>query len=124
MQPTTESASRKPLRATFNRALEDIRMSPIVSISEEAKSRAAEFEKSGRKFVFFQRGEITFRMDALERFYRRERRLDARKELERFRLKFALDGAQPVRALGVTRAHFVKEAACMREEKGFHQPDA
>jgi len=61
MQPTTEpTAPRRPLRATFNRALEDIRMSPIVSISEEAKQRAVEFEKSGRKFVFFQRGEIDF----------------------------------------------------------------
>jgi aspartate aminotransferase len=61
MQPTTEpTARRRALRSTFNRALEDIRMSPIVSISEEAKQRAVEFEKSGRKFVFFQRGEIDF----------------------------------------------------------------
>jgi len=35
-------------------------MSPIVSISEEARGRAKEYEKSGRKFVFFQRGEIDF----------------------------------------------------------------
>ena len=35
-------------------------MSPIVSISEEARARAQEFEKSGKKFVFFQRGEIDF----------------------------------------------------------------
>lgn len=35
-------------------------MSPIVSISEEAKERAKEFEKSGQKFIFFQRGEIDF----------------------------------------------------------------
>jgi aspartate/methionine/tyrosine aminotransferase len=49
-----------PLRAAFNRALEDIRMSPIVSISEEARTRAKEYEKSGRPFVFFQRGEIDF----------------------------------------------------------------
>jgi aspartate/methionine/tyrosine aminotransferase len=48
------------LRTRFNPALEDIRMSPIVSISEEARTRANEFEKSGRKFVFFQRGEIDF----------------------------------------------------------------
>jgi aspartate aminotransferase len=61
MQPTTEPTARHaPLRAAFNPALEDIRMSPIVSISEEARSRAKEFEKSGRKFVFFQRGEIDF----------------------------------------------------------------
>jgi aspartate aminotransferase len=35
-------------------------MSPIVSISEEARVRALEYEKSGRRFVFFQRGEIDF----------------------------------------------------------------
>jgi len=44
----------------FNEALENIRMSPIVAISEEAKGRAAEFEKSGRSFLTFQRGEIDF----------------------------------------------------------------
>jgi hypothetical protein len=73
---------------------------------------------------FFERGEITFRMDALERLYRRARRVDARKKLERFRLEFALNCAQPVRALRMTRAHFMEEAAFMREEKGFHKPDA
>jgi len=40
--------------------MEDIRMSPIVSISEEARTRAKEFEKTGKPFVFFQRGEIDF----------------------------------------------------------------
>jgi aspartate aminotransferase len=35
-------------------------MSPIVSISEEARTRAKEFEKTGKPFVFFQRGEIDF----------------------------------------------------------------
>jgi aspartate aminotransferase len=35
-------------------------MSPIVSISEEARIRAAEFEKSGKQFIKFQRGEIDF----------------------------------------------------------------
>jgi aspartate aminotransferase len=44
----------------FNEAMENIRMSPIVAISEEAKGRAAEFEKSGRSFLTFQRGEIDF----------------------------------------------------------------
>ena len=44
----------------FNEALENIRLSPIVAISEEAKGRAAEFEKSGRSFLKFQRGEIDF----------------------------------------------------------------
>jgi len=56
----TTPAVNKSFRTRFNPALEDIRMSPIVSISEEARARAQEFEKSGRKFVFFQRGEIDF----------------------------------------------------------------
>ncbi len=61
MNPITETSSVKtPLRNTFNPAMEDIRMSPIVSISEEARTRAKEFEKSGKPFVFFQRGEIDF----------------------------------------------------------------
>ncbi len=61
MQRTPDSTtSPKALRTTFNRALEDIRMSPIVSISEEARVRAVEYEKTGERFVFFQRGEIDF----------------------------------------------------------------
>jgi aspartate aminotransferase len=60
MQPVTDSMVQKKFRSTFSPALEDIRMSPIVSISEEARVRAQEFEKSGKKFVFFQRGEIDF----------------------------------------------------------------
>ena len=61
MQPTTEPLHMKhALRTTFNPAMEDIRMSPIVSISEEARTRSKEFEKSGQPFVFFQRGEIDF----------------------------------------------------------------
>jgi aspartate/methionine/tyrosine aminotransferase len=61
MPPTTEPLHVKPaLRTTFNPAMEDIRMSPIVSISEEARARAKQFEKSGQPFVFFQRGEIDF----------------------------------------------------------------
>lgn len=61
MQPTTEPLrAKQALRTTFNPAMEDIRMSPIVSISEEARTRAKEFEKSGKPFVFFQRGEIDF----------------------------------------------------------------
>ena len=35
-------------------------MSPIVLISEETRGRAAEFEKSGKQFIRFQRGEIDF----------------------------------------------------------------
>ena len=61
MNPITETSSvNKSLRNTFNPAMEDIRMSPIVSISEEARARAKDFEKSGKPFVFFQRGEIDF----------------------------------------------------------------
>src|SRR4030095_11567673 len=60
MNPIETSSVNTPLRNTFNPAMEDIRMSPIVSISEEARTRAKEFEKSGKPFVFFQRGEIDF----------------------------------------------------------------
>src|SRR5258705_9665569 len=60
MQTIPTSNATKPFRSRFNPALEDIRMSPIVSISEEARTRAQEFEKTGKKFVFFQRGEIDF----------------------------------------------------------------
>ena len=49
-----------PLRTRFSPALENIRMSPIVSISEEARERAAAFEAAGRTLVRFQRGEIDF----------------------------------------------------------------
>lgn len=49
-----------PSNRTFSSSLEDIRMSPIVSISEEARVRAVEFEKTGRSFIKFQRGEIDF----------------------------------------------------------------
>ncbi len=52
--------SAAPIKNMFNPALEDIRMSPIVSISEEARVRAVEYEKTGGRFVFFQRGEIDF----------------------------------------------------------------
>src|SRR5688572_30218550 len=61
MHPVTDSMiQKKPFPTSFNPALEDIRMSPIVSISEEARTRSTEFEKTGRPFVFFQRGEIDF----------------------------------------------------------------
>jgi aspartate aminotransferase len=61
MQPTSRSMTAPGnLRTSFNPALEDIRMSPIVSISEAARVRAIEYEKTGGKFVFFQRGEIDF----------------------------------------------------------------
>ncbi len=41
----------------FNNAMENIRLSPIVSISEEVNKKAAE---TGRNFILFQRGEIGF----------------------------------------------------------------
>ena len=47
--------------AEFNEALTNIRMSPIVSISEEVRKRAPLFtEQTGKKFVLFQRGEIDY----------------------------------------------------------------
>ncbi|MBU2445753.1 MAG: aminotransferase class I/II-fold pyridoxal phosphate-dependent enzyme [Bacteroidetes bacterium] len=45
----------------FNEAIENIRLSPIVAISELAKKKSAAFtEKTGKKFILFQRGEIDF----------------------------------------------------------------
>jgi aspartate aminotransferase len=45
----------------FNEAIENIRLSPIVAISELAKKKSVSFtEKTGRKFILFQRGEIDF----------------------------------------------------------------
>lgn len=45
----------------FDEAIENIRMSPIVSISEEARKKApVYFEKTGKKIILFQRGEIDF----------------------------------------------------------------
>lgn len=58
VSPTSGSGSKPASR--FAESLEAIRMSPIVSISEEARVRAVEFEKSGRTFIRFQRGEIDF----------------------------------------------------------------
>lgn len=61
MHPNTESAAKpRAIRTTFTPAMEDVRMSPIVSISEEARVRAKEYEKDGGTFVRFQRGEIDF----------------------------------------------------------------
>ncbi|HOI29223.1 MAG TPA: aminotransferase class I/II-fold pyridoxal phosphate-dependent enzyme [Melioribacteraceae bacterium] len=45
----------------FSENLSNIRMSPIVSISEEVRKRAPEFKAAtGKDFVLFQRGEIDF----------------------------------------------------------------
>lgn len=45
----------------FDPSIENIRMSPIVSISEEAKKRGPDyFFKTGHKMLLFQRGEIDF----------------------------------------------------------------
>jgi aspartate/methionine/tyrosine aminotransferase len=47
-------------RERFEESLESIRMSPIVTISEEVRERAREFERDGSKMIRFQRGEIDF----------------------------------------------------------------
>ena len=49
------------MASIFSQALTEIKMSPIVLISEEVRNIAPEFyERSGKKFVMFQRGEIDF----------------------------------------------------------------
>jgi len=48
------------MRDRFSESLENIRMSPIVTISEEVRARAKDFERGGRAFLRFQRGEIDF----------------------------------------------------------------
>ena len=46
---------------TFNPEIENIRMSPIVTISEEVRKKSLIFkEKTGKEFILFQRGEIDF----------------------------------------------------------------
>lgn len=44
----------------FNSELENVKMSPIVEISEEINKKAFEFEKTGKSFIKLQRGEIDF----------------------------------------------------------------
>lgn len=45
----------------FSSNLENVRMSPIVSISEEVRKRSADFKtKTGHDFLLFQRGEVDF----------------------------------------------------------------
>jgi len=46
------------IERSYCRELENIRMSPIVTISEEARRRAREFQARGVSFIPFQRGEI------------------------------------------------------------------
>jgi aspartate/methionine/tyrosine aminotransferase len=41
----------------FNQAMESIRLSPIVAISEEVNKKASE---TGKDFILFQRGEVGF----------------------------------------------------------------
>lgn len=48
------------IKERFEKSLEDIRMSPIVTISEEVRRRAKEFEKKGKSVIRFQRGEMDF----------------------------------------------------------------
>ncbi|MHB9039071.1 MAG: pyridoxal phosphate-dependent aminotransferase [Melioribacteraceae bacterium] len=46
---------------TFSENLHNIRMSPIVSISEEVRKKATEYKSAtGKDFILFQRGEIDF----------------------------------------------------------------
>lgn len=45
----------------FSQSLKNVRMSPIVSISEEVKKQSKDFkEKTGKDFLLFQRGEVDF----------------------------------------------------------------
>lgn len=44
----------------FRKEMRDIKMSPIVRISEEAAKIAPDFERAGRPFIYFQRGEVDF----------------------------------------------------------------
>ena len=48
------------MKDKFSNELENVRMSPIVSISEEINKISPEFEKGGKPFIKFQRGEIDF----------------------------------------------------------------
>jgi len=49
------------MNTTFNASLENIRMSPIVTISEAIRKKAPIFkEETGKDFIRFQRGEIDF----------------------------------------------------------------
>jgi aspartate aminotransferase len=90
----------------FSRCLEGIRMSPIVSISEEARAAAAEFEKSGRTFIRFQRGEIDFGTPAFI--------VDALKEgLDRGLTKYPKSGGED----------FFKDAVLARLRRDFQVED-
>lgn len=46
--------------AEFNPSLVNIKLSPIVKISEEVRALAPEFEKGGQKMLYLQRGELDF----------------------------------------------------------------
>ena len=47
------------MRENFNQNLHNIKLSPIIAISEEARAIAPIYEKNtGRQFIYFQRGEI------------------------------------------------------------------
>ncbi len=48
-------------KINFNQAMENIRMSPIVAISEAVRKKSPDFKKqTGKDFIHFQRGEIDF----------------------------------------------------------------
>jgi len=86
----------------FQPSLEEIRLSPIVSISEEVRGRAAEFEKSGRPFVKLQRGEIDFPTPPFI--------VEAAKEgLDRGMTKYPKSGGEP----------FLKDAIVERLERRY-----
>lgn len=86
----------------FQPSLEEIRLSPIVSISEEVRSRAPEFEKDGRPFVRLQRGEIDFPTPPFI--------VEAAKEgLDRGLTKYPKSGGEP----------FLKDAILARLERRY-----
>ena len=47
-------------KTKFSDSLENIRMSPIVTISEEVRRREKRLAEEGKSFIRFQRGEIDF----------------------------------------------------------------
>lgn len=49
------------MQQIFNDAMLNVRMSPIVAISEEVRKKSADFTReTGKQFILFQRGEIDF----------------------------------------------------------------
>ena len=91
------------MRERFQESLENIRMSPIVTISEEVRVRAQEFEKNGTPFIRFQRGEIDFNTPSFI--------MDAVKEgLDKGLTKYPKSGGED----------FFKEAVIARLERDYN----